>query len=140
MAMKNPTSIAHRPAYSIALYRRDYGEAVAEAERAIALESNDAVSNETMGRALIYSGRPKEVVDFLKRAMQLDPRNPGQYLCLFGLVHFRMGELEEALTSFERGLTHSPELLQYQAFVAASYAHLGRDQEARVALDKYMKT
>jgi tetratricopeptide (TPR) repeat protein len=50
-----------------------------------------------------------------------------------------MGQLEEAVTSIERALTHNPELPRYAPILSAAYAHLGRDQKAQAALDDYKK-
>ncbi|NIS61090.1 MAG: tetratricopeptide repeat protein [Proteobacteria bacterium] len=138
-AMKNPTSIAHGVSSSMALFMHQHEEAIAEAERAIALDPNDADSHGMMARALIMAGRPEESISFLKRMMLLDPHNPSRPLGLLGMAHFCMGQLEEAVTLIERALAHNPELREFAAPLAATYAHLHRDQEARAALDSYRK-
>ena len=56
-----------------------------------------------------------------------------------GLAHFCMGQLEEAVTSTERALTYNPEIRGWVLPLAAAYAQLGRNKEARAALDIYMK-
>jgi hypothetical protein len=48
-----------------------------------------------------------------------------------------MAQLEEAVNMFESALTHNPELRGRSAPLAAAYAHLGRDEEARLALINY---
>jgi hypothetical protein len=48
-----------------------------------------------------------------------------------------MGEFEEAATSIERALTHNPEFSRGSGVLAACYAHLGRDKQARIALGSY---
>jgi hypothetical protein len=45
--------------------------------------------------------------------------------------------LEEAATSFERARKRNPGLPAYP--LAATYAHLGREQEAKDVLAEYMK-
>jgi len=136
-AMNNPTSLAHQVASAMNLYRRQYEEAIAEAKRAIGLDPNDHRAHWIMAWVLIYAGSPEEAVGFAKTAMRLDPHYAAPNLFLLGLAHFAMAQLEEAVNMFERALTHNPELRGLSAPLAAAYAHLGRDEEARLALINY---
>jgi TolB-like protein/Flp pilus assembly protein TadD len=136
-AMKNPTSLAHWLASQISLEYREHEKAIAEAERAIAIDPNEPDNHIQMARALIFIGRPKEAFDFVKRAMRLDPHYPAYYLFVFGLAHFAEGELEEAVSLFERTDSLNPEFRWHRAPLAAAYGHLGRIQEAKEALYKY---
>lgn len=139
MAMKTPTSLAHRLTSEMSLLYRRYDEAVAEAERAIALDPNDPEGYENMARALIYDGRPEEGVEFIKKGMRLDPHSPGSYLAWLGMAHFAMGQLEEAVSLSERALRHRPEDYRVLTFLAAAYAHLGREQESRTAINSLQR-
>ncbi len=135
MSMKNPTSLSYHVAADMMLYRRQHGEAIVAAERAIALDPNDATGQFIMGKVLVFGGRPEAAVEYVKRAMRLDPHYPAEPLCLLGLAHFAMGKLEEAVSSIERGLKHNPELVHFTVPLAAAYAHLGRDKEAQDAVE-----
>jgi Flp pilus assembly protein TadD len=137
IALENPTSIAHQVASSLALDRRQHATAVAEAEKAIALSPNDPQSHIAMARAWIFTMRTSEAVDILKGLMQRDPRNIATPLCLQGLAYFTEGRVEEAVVSIERGLTHNPKLPRYSGVLASAYAQLGRDQEAKAALERF---
>jgi TolB-like protein/Flp pilus assembly protein TadD len=139
MAMKNPTSIAHTLSSEMNLAQRLHEEAIAEAQRAIDLDPNDSDSRLTMAKALIFAGRQEEALDFVKKAMRLDPHNIAHPLYLRGLARFAMGQLDEAVASIERALRHNPEISGGAGVLAVAYAHLGRDQEAQAALDKYFK-
>jgi len=138
-AMKNPTSIAHTLSSEMNLAQRMYEEAIAETQRAIELDPNDSDSHLTMGKVLIFARRQEEALDFVKKAMRLDPHNIAYPLYLRGLAHFAMGQLDEGVTSIERALTHNPEISRGAGVLAAAYAHLGRDQQARAAFDNYKK-
>jgi len=139
MAMKRPTSVAHQVASLFALYRRQHESAIAEAEKALALEPNDIESHLSMGRTLIYAGRPQEAINFIKKAMLLDPHNIALPLYYLGLVHFCLGKLDEAASLCERALTHNPELMTPAIVIAATYAQIGRDQEAEDILKRYLE-
>jgi len=138
-AMNNPTSIAHQVASYMHTNSREHEEAIAEAQRAIALDPNDANSYHSMAWALIFAGRPKEALDFLEKAMRLDPHYPAHYLVDLGLAQFGMEQFEEAATSFERALKRNPENYWVLFYLAAAYGHLGRKQEATAAIEEYKK-
>jgi TolB-like protein/class 3 adenylate cyclase len=136
-ARDDPTPLAHQVAskwFRILLYPE---EAVAEAERAIALDPNDADGYMAMADALIYSGKPEEAVDFVKRAMRLDPHNIANHLYTLGLAHFGMEQFKEAASFFERAFKLNPEMGSVQrAYLSASYGYLGQKEKARTELDK----
>ena len=137
LAMKNPTASSHRAAAWGHVWKGQHKEAIAQAERAIALEPNNAHSHSTMGSALIYAGRSKEGIEVWKKAMRLDPYYPARYLWFLGLAQFCVGQLEEAATSFERARKRNPGLAAWP--LAATYAHLGREQEAADLIAEYEK-
>ncbi len=132
-----PTPLAHQVAskwFRILLYPE---KAIAEAERAIALDPNDAGGYMAMAGALIYSGRPEEAVDFVKKAMRLDPHNIANHLYTLGLAHFGMEKFQEAASFFERAFKLNPEMgLAQRGYLAASYGYLGQEEKARTELDK----
>jgi tetratricopeptide (TPR) repeat protein len=92
-----------------------------------------------MGNALYFSGKPKEAVDFTKRAMRLDPHNSGAYLSQLGNAQFCMGNLEEAATLFERGRRLKPEIWAGEPWLISIHGLLGREKEARLGLDTFRK-
>ena len=137
--MNNPTSIVYQVASSMHVDSQEHEKAIAEAQRAIAFDPNDGDSYHSMAHALIFAGRPKEALDFVAKAMRLDPHYPAYYLFVLGLSQFSMEQFEEAASSFERALKRNPENVLPLIFLAASYGHLDRKQEATAAIKKYKK-
>jgi len=138
-AMNNPTSIVYQVASSMHIFSREHEKAIAEAQRAIALDPNDGDSYHSMAYALIFAGRPKGALDFVEKAMRLDPHYPAYYLVVLGLAQFSMEQFEEAASSFERALKRNPENYWVGFYLAASYGHLARKQEATAAIEEYKK-
>jgi len=134
-AMKQPTSIAYNVSSQMYLYRRQYNEAISELERALYLDPNDPSCHQSMGFALSMAGRPKEAIEYINKGMRLDPQNPSRYLALLGIAHFCMGGLQEAASLSEKALRLNPENVGIGVQLAAFYGLLGRDQEARAALE-----
>ena len=137
LALRSPTPAAHRVAASLRMQELQYEEAINEAERAIALDPNDAKSQFWMGRVLIYSGRSAEAIQYLKGATRLNPYSPGGYLWNLGLAHFCLEQFEEAVTLLERAQERNPEIAPW--LLAGTYAHLGRKKEASDVLAEYIK-
>ena len=122
------------------VYRREYDKAIADAEQAIALNPNDAKAQYAMGETLVFSGRSAEAVEYLEKAMSLDPEYPGYYLYTLGVAQFCLERYEEAASDLEIALyKRKMHALPPMWLLAATYAHLGRQQEAEDVLTKYLK-
>jgi tetratricopeptide (TPR) repeat protein len=77
-------------------------------------------------------------MEYAKSGMRLDPLNPAAYLVRMGLAHLCMGEWKEAVEVTEKALKLRPELRGLGVSVLSSaYAHLGRYEEAKAALETY---
>ncbi len=139
-AIKMPTSLSHRIASSMALNRRQFKEAIEEAERAIALNPNDASCHYTMAEALVYGGKPNKGIEYIETAMRLDPRFQTDPLYLRGIAYFSMGRYEKAVNFLERALKRIPAPGQQMFPLIAAYAYLGRLKEASKAADVMAQT
>jgi len=73
LAMKNPTAFAIVLNAKMIYIERRYEDAIAEIERAIALDPNDARSYWNMARALTAGGRPEEAIEYAEKAIRIDP-------------------------------------------------------------------
>jgi tetratricopeptide (TPR) repeat protein len=131
VAMNNPTPLAHRVASLMFTIRGQYEEALGEAERAIALDPKDPSGHEAMARILLFTGKPRESLKFLKAAQQLAPQTDFQFR--IGQAQFQM-ELYEQAAETIHGSTQ-PSALRYQpyVFLSAAYGHLKREDEAKTA-------
>jgi adenylate cyclase len=137
LAMENPTGLSHQLAAEMMLYKRLHKDAIIQAETAISLDVNDARAQLIMGKVLIFDGRPEEGVEFIKKAMRLDPHYQAEPLCFLGLADFCMGHWEEAANFIERGLKHNPDLILFNLPLMAVYGHLGSGEKAQHALWSY---
>ncbi len=57
---------------------------------------------------------------------------------ILGMVRLGLEQYEDAVTALRRAHERSPEYTDVNIPLAAAYAHLGRDEEARAALKRYM--
>ena len=135
LAMRNPTSTAHLVASKMALNRRQYEESVTHGQLALAFDSNDPDANLNMAWVLMATGKAEKALEFVNKTMQLDPRNMADPLSAAGMVHFILGDLEEAARMTERAIDHNPSLVGRYEALSAIYALLGRDHDAQAAYD-----
>ena len=136
LAMRSPTSLAHRAAAVMTLKQRLYGEAVAHAERAVALDPSDAGARGNLAYTLFYDNQLDAAISAAETALRLDPNNPALALQWIGRAEFAKGDFDRALEFTERARKHRPTLAS-TLFLAAIQAHLGRLEEAKANLETY---
>jgi tetratricopeptide (TPR) repeat protein len=139
IAMKNPTSIAHRLASEMFVQKHKHDKAISEAQLALSLDPNDAENHVAMAKILTLADRPEEAIPHAKRSMLLNPRDRAYPLGLIAMARFCMGEFEESVRLFNEALELKSDSHGAGAPLAASCAHLGRTEEARAALEIYYK-
>lgn len=106
-------------------------EAEAQFEKTLSLIENEAESMAWCGYAFLLLGKPEKARDVVSEAMRLDPLHPPAIDWIMGQVEFFLEDFEAALGRL-MGEARLNSLAT--AFVAASYAKLGRRAEAEVAL------
>lgn len=114
------------------LYKRQYPEALACYERAVALNPNDADILADMADAVTAMGQPQRAVELLTRAIRLNPYQPDWYLWHLGDALFNLARYEEAIAALVR--MQDPN--EAHRLLAASYALLGNMDAARVHADE----
>jgi TolB-like protein len=93
--------------YAMAMLRRSQNrvtEARIAAERAVALDHNNAAALYELGLAEMYLGRPAAAVPQIEKAIRLSPRDPLLSAMQYGLgrCHLFLGRRDEAIELFER--------------------------------------
>ncbi len=114
------------------LYRKEHDAAINAYERALKLNPNDANVMSDMADAFAHSGRSEEAIDLLQKAMRLNPFYPDQYVWHLGGAYFNLKRYDDAITTIQK--MQNP--TEGRRILAASYAHLGRMDEARAEADR----
>ena len=68
-----PYSDAHGLLSTIYSQKREYDKAIAEGERAVALDPNGAIAHEIYAMSLFFAGRYKEAIPMFQKAIRLNP-------------------------------------------------------------------
>jgi tetratricopeptide (TPR) repeat protein len=112
-----------------------YDKAVEEAEKAVALDSNDATAHAALANVMNLVDRPGEGLTYIQNAMRLDPYYPPKYLTILGAAQFGMENYEEALSTFDRAVKRNPKSERSLIYMASCYGHLGRMREAEDTIE-----
>ena len=98
-------------------------EAVAQFQKAVEINPNDAEAQYNLGNAFFQKGQLDEAVAQFQKALEIDPNSFATHYNLGG-AFFQKGQLDEAITQFREVLRLKPDfspardaLEKVQAFV-----------------------
>ncbi len=136
-ALLYPTSLAH---VVTAMDHVWYGRADAafnEALHAIVLDRNDPEAYLALAWAMITSGRPQDGIESVETAVRLNPNHPAHYDLARAMAYFAMADFERAAGVLAAASERNPGAIELGPPLAASYAYLGRREDARTALSSW---
>jgi len=117
---------------NLLLYQGEYERALAQADRAIAINPNDAFNSNVRGSILIYAGRPSEAISWLEVSLRLDAASAPAALGL-GMAKYFLAQYADGIEALDRSLARDPgrvNQLTARPLLAACHARLGRMEEA----------
>jgi adenylate cyclase len=129
LALDDNDSDVHRILAAVNLTRDNHDKAAYHQERALALNPNYDLIVVQQGELLTWLGRPEEGIDWIKKAMRLNPHHPERFWNHLGRAYFVARHYAEAVEAFSR-ITRPDHT--HHAFLAASLAQMG-DQTAAAA-------
>ncbi|MFQ5927965.1 MAG: adenylate/guanylate cyclase domain-containing protein, partial [Terriglobia bacterium] len=121
--------------------RGEYEPGVEAVERAIALNPSAAIAYHFLGCVLEFAGRPAEAIPHLERVTAFDPRYRFKSAALadLALSRFLIGDFEQAVESAKAAIQVQPGNIRAHQRLAATLGHLGREEEARAALEELLR-
>jgi tetratricopeptide (TPR) repeat protein len=111
-------------------HKRDYEQALAERDIALALAPADADTLVQLCEVQLYSDKPEDCIASVESAMHMGPRLPPWFPGYAGWAHYLNGHYQRAI-ELARG--------SRPIIAAASYAALDRTEEARELAAKVLK-
>jgi len=121
---------AHAQLGHVLIYKRQHDAAMAEFERASALNPN--LFDYRFAKALTYAGEPARAIELLEANIRLDPFQPlfGSFSQM-GLANYLLKRYGEAVRLLRECASRLPNLQWPHLFLAAACAQAGQLEEAR---------
>jgi adenylate cyclase len=117
----------HRILAAVNLASDNYDKALFHQERALALNPNNDLIVVQQGEILTWLGRPEEGIEWIRKAMRLNPYHPERFWGHLGRALYLSGAYPEAIAAFSRITT--PDCSAH-AFLAAASAQIGNKTSA----------
>ncbi len=122
LALDDNDSDVHRILAALNLNRDDHDKAAYHQQRALALNPNYDLVVVQQGELLTWLGRPEEGIDWIKKAMRLNPYHPERFWSHLGRACYCAEKYAEAAEAFSR-ITRPDHT--HHAFLAATFAQMG---------------
>src|ERR1700692_2622802 len=122
LALDDNDSDVHRILAALDLTRDEHDKAAYHQERALALNPNYDLVVVQQGELLTWLGRPEEGIDWIKKAMRLNPYHPERFWSHLGRACYCAEKYAEAAEAFSR-ITRPDHT--HHAFLAATFAQMG---------------
>ena len=136
LGLDDNDSDVHRILAAVNVASDDLDKAMYHQERALSLNPNDDLIVVQQGEILTWLGRPEEGIEWIAKAMRLNPYHPERFWSHLGRARFGARRYAEAVEALRRitALDH----LHHGAF-AACHAYLGDDPAARSHVREALK-
>jgi adenylate cyclase len=131
LAMDDSIADAHGLLCVLYLLKREYDKAIAEGERAVALNPGGTQVLVNYANSLVHAGSPEEAIPLFQKAIRLNPFGPSYLYREFGKVLRDTGRFEEAVSALKKAIQLAPDNIGAHIHLAATYSMLGREKEAR---------
>ena len=134
-----PTLVAIGAAISLTSLDREQAESFID--RALAIDPNNAWGWLRKGWLNSLNNLPDAALDHFARAEALSPLDPFRFNMEFGKANAlaELGRIEEAIVLVKSGLNMAPGVTWAYRMLTAYYGLLGKDDEARTALQTFLK-
>jgi tetratricopeptide (TPR) repeat protein len=120
---------------NVVMVERRFDDAIAEFERALALEPNIAEAYGALGHVYVNIGQFEKAIEFFDKAIRLSPQN--QQLAFWyqrkGVAYFALQQYDQAIEWARRSIAMKPNFWPALGMLAASLALTGHEAEARDA-------
>jgi adenylate cyclase len=116
--------------------------AIEMADRAVALNPNSYAAWYCRGWVYRVAGLQDEALRSFERSMRMSPVDPQlhQSFAGMGLAFIELGRFDEAIVAGKKAQRQNPSFPIAYRCLAAAFAHLGRDAEAREAAARLLET
>jgi adenylate cyclase len=135
LALDDNDSDVHRILAAINVIQENYDKAVYHQRRALSLNPNDDLVVVQQGEILTWLGQPEEGIEWIKKAMRLNPYHPERFWSHLARACFTARRYQEAIDALKCISAPDP---MHRACMAGCHAELGdaaaADEQRRATL------
>ena len=113
------------------LHKKDWDKAIAEAQRAIAVEPGSADAYGSLAISLTMAGRHEDAIPYYKKAFRLSPRPLPVWSMNLAWSYIALNQYEEAIRILKGMAEKQPNQTPAHTQLAVAYALSGREDDAR---------
>jgi adenylate cyclase len=139
LALNEASPPGHVLLGNIYLWQKQYEPALAEMERAVTLDPNDALNYAFWAETLSRAGRSAEAVAMVEQALSRKTLVVDNHLNSVGAAYYWAGRAEEAIAPLKQFLSRYPNILAAHLTLAAVYSELGKETEARAEVAEVLR-
>ena len=137
LALDDNDSDVHRILAALNVRQNDHDKATYHQTRALSLNPNDDLILVQQGELLTWLGQPEEGIDWIRKAMRLNPFHPPRFWYHLARAFFAARRYAEAIDAVQH--IAAPDHL-HQVLLAAAYAEAGNqvaaEEQAREVLQR----
>ena len=139
IAMNDSVASAHGILALTYLIKREFDKAIAAGERAFTLDpwSQPVLTNYSV--TLRATGRPKEAIPLLQKAIRQNPFGPASIYNAFGDVLRDAGRFEESVSAYKKAIQIAPDHFNAHVGLVVTYIWMGRENEARATAAEVLR-
>jgi adenylate cyclase len=141
LALQPDNSSAHDAKSWVYFWKRQFGPAIAEAEKAIADDRNNADAHSSASFWKMFLGHSEDGFTGVETALRLSPRDPNVpswqfYMCH---LHSHLAQWEQAIEWCSKSIASGNQSMYPFVDLTAAYAWIGHDKEARETVAQLRK-
>ncbi len=117
-----------------------FDDAMAEYERALALDPNDADAVAGLSEQYFWLRQYEKVIEFTDKAIRLSPHDPDLFIWYWvkSIAYFGQQQYDQAIEWARRSIASNPNFGSPLGILAAALALTGHEAEARDAAERYI--
>ena len=120
----------------INMWKRDHEAAISEVSQGLALDPNHAEGHMYQAIILGFAGKSEESMEWVEKAIMLNPGAPFWYLFAQGNAYYSLGRYPEAIASCIKAAISNPNFIFAHLLLLACYSNLGKQEECRAEMQE----
>ncbi len=127
--------------FSMGMDGHDRAAAFAAFDAALAISPSSAITYILGAAVLSWAGEAERTIEWGEQALRLSPFDPWKFIAYraLALAHFLRGHYQNAADAARRAVQFNPGFGSSHMLLAAPLAKLGRNEEAKAAVERLME-